>query len=495
MKRTWILLLLISLAGGCSKKEPVVEKDVKTDSTTTSEETTGDAATDQASEKVTEGAAGTAVEVAAEVMTPAKELRDLMAKSASAEELMAFAKRNPASDEAFNALNGLARNRAISDQTKTELFGLIKEQFVVNEQVDDTRAMEASKMLLGLSGMENRKEVIGGMFQRFVENAKDLNPTVSQAITIVLQAGSEDTANQLRTKLIADFADDPLLVGIVGQMARGIPGPSVEKFLTDLSEKSTNEQVQGMALITLAKVLAAVPDAKSVLKNEQFAASLSEETRSYINDFEAADQAERITELLNRVSEDFADVDGGRGQTLGEIAAGELFVINHLSIGKEAPDIEGEDLDGETFRLSDYRGKVVMVDFWGEWCVHCRAMYPHERSLVKQLSDKPFAIIGINSDKDRETIQQIVADKNITWRSFWNGPEGSRGPISSEWRVSGWPTIYVLDENGVIRYKNVRGDDLDEAIVTLLSEMGHEVELGDHDEEQEVDSKKEDGEP
>ena len=363
MKRIWILLLLISLAGGCSKKEPVVEKDLKTDSTTTSEETTDDAATDQASEKETEGAA----EVAAEVMTPAKELRDLMAKSASAEELIAFAKRNPASDEAFTALNGLAQNRAISDQTKTALLGLIKEQFVVNAQVDDTRAMEASKLLLRLAGTENRKEVIDGMFQRFVENAKELNPTVSPAMSIVLQAGSDDTANQLRTKLIADFADDPMLAGIVGQMARGIPGPSVEKFLTDLSEKSTNEQVQGMSLITLAKVLAAVPDAKSSLKNEQFAASLSEETKSYINDFEAADHAERITELLNRVSEDFADVEIGRGQTLGELAAGELFVINHLSIGKEAPNIEGEDLNGEEFKLSDYRGKVVMIDFWGDW--------------------------------------------------------------------------------------------------------------------------------
>ena len=122
-------------------------------------------------------------------------------------------------------------------------------------------------------------------------------------------------------------------------------------------------------------------------------------------------------------------------------------------------------------------------------------MYPHERSLVKQLSDKPFAIIGINSDKDREAIQQIVADKNITWRSFWNGPEGTGGPISKKWRVNSWPTIYVLDENGVIRYKNVRGDDLDDAIVTLLSEMGHDVEIGDHDEEEKVDSKKEEGEP
>ncbi len=123
-------------------------------------------------------------------------------------------------------------------------------------------------------------------------------------------------------------------------------------------------------------------------------------------------------------------------------------------------------------------------------------MYPHERSLVKQLSDKPFAIIGVNSDKDREQIQETVSEKNISWRSFWNGPEGTGGPISTEWRVSGWPTIYLLDENGIIRYKNVRGDDLDEAIVTLLAEMGHDVELGDHEEEEEEkEADEEDGKP
>ena len=78
-------------------------------------------------------------------------------------------------------------------------------------------------------------------------------------------------------------------------------------------------------------------------------------------------------------------------------------------------------------------------------------MYPHERSLVKALSDKPFALIGVNSDKDRDAIKEIVKEKNITWRSFWNGKRGIEGPISTKWNVSGWPTIYILDEKGVIR--------------------------------------------
>ena len=110
-------------------------------------------------------------------------------------------------------------------------------------------------------------------------------------------------------------------------------------------------------------------------------------------------------------------------------------------------------------------------------------MYPHERSLVKQLSDQPFTIIGVNSDRDREKIREVVKEKNLTWRSFWND-SGADGKISAAWRIQGWPTIFVIDGDGIIRYKNVRGPKMDEALTELLAEMGHEVDLTSHDEEE-----------
>src|SRR5690606_1619363 len=95
-------------------------------------------------------------------------------------------------------------------------------------------------------------------------------------------------------------------------------------------------------------------------------------------------------------------------------------------------------------------------------------MYPHERSLVKTYADRPFALIGVNSDPDREALKARIAEEKITWRSFWDG--STSGPIATAWNVNGWPTIYVLDHEGVIRFKNVRGDSLDEAIATLVAE-------------------------
>lgn len=112
-------------------------------------------------------------------------------------------------------------------------------------------------------------------------------------------------------------------------------------------------------------------------------------------------------------------------------------------------------------------------------------MYPHERSLVKQLSNDKFALIGVNSDRDRDALKEVLKEKNISWRSFWNGG-GTSGPISTRWNVRGWPTIYVIDGKGVIRYKNVRGDELDRAIESLYAEAGETISI-QHDEEKAPD--------
>ena len=100
-------------------------------------------------------------------------------------------------------------------------------------------------------------------------------------------------------------------------------------------------------------------------------------------------------------------------------------------------------------------------------------MYPHERSLVEKLKDKPFAIIGVNSDRDREALKKTLVEESITWRSFFDG--GTDGPISTRYNVSGWPTIYVLDHKGVIRFKDLREEPLEKAILELVAEAQKEL--------------------
>ena len=96
-------------------------------------------------------------------------------------------------------------------------------------------------------------------------------------------------------------------------------------------------------------------------------------------------------------------------------------------------------------------------------------MYPHERSLVQRLKDKPFAIVGVNSDP-KAKLKQVLKKENMTWRSFWDGGD-TTGPIASKWNVHGWPTIYVLDHKGVIRAKGPREEALAQVVDNLLKEM------------------------
>lgn len=95
-------------------------------------------------------------------------------------------------------------------------------------------------------------------------------------------------------------------------------------------------------------------------------------------------------------------------------------------------------------------------------------MIPHERSLVEKLKDKPFALVGVNSDPTVEKLKEVQKKENITWRSFFAGPGG--GEIAKAWNVSGWPTIYILDENGVIRAKNLRDEAMEKKVEELLAE-------------------------
>jgi len=99
-------------------------------------------------------------------------------------------------------------------------------------------------------------------------------------------------------------------------------------------------------------------------------------------------------------------------------------------------------------------------------------MIPHERSLVNKLKDKPFALIGVNSDAEKSFYAaENKGDVLVTWRSFWCGPKGTSGPIPAKWNVRSWPTIYVLDHKGVIRFTGVRGEKMEQAVEQLLAEM------------------------
>jgi hypothetical protein len=98
-------------------------------------------------------------------------------------------------------------------------------------------------------------------------------------------------------------------------------------------------------------------------------------------------------------------------------------------------------------------------------------MYPHERSLVEEMKDKPFALIGVNSDKDIETAKKAVDHNDLNLRSFHAGQQATQGPIPTAWKVSGWPTIVVLDAQMRIHYRGHSGDEATKVAKGLVDKM------------------------
>jgi peroxiredoxin len=106
-------------------------------------------------------------------------------------------------------------------------------------------------------------------------------------------------------------------------------------------------------------------------------------------------------------------------------------------------------------------------------------MWPHERSLVKQLAGKPFAVIGVNiSEPNTSALKKLVEKENLTWRSFSDPPASeAMGAIAKKWNLAGTPTIYLIDHKGVIRHKWL-GGAREKVIDNAVEELIQKVEAG-----------------
>jgi len=175
--------------------------------------------------------------------------------------------------------------------------------------------------------------------------------------------------------------------------------------------------------------------------------------------------------LFAVVADKYKDVEIQRGMRkakLGPMADGQLFELRNLVVGKTVPDEALELLDGKKIKLSDYRGKVLVLDIWATWCGPCVAMIPHERDMVKKLSAKPFVLMSISADAQKETLEKFLEKTEMPWTHVHVGNKS--GGLTEKWNVRYFPTIYVIDAKGVIRHKDIRGEKLESAVEKLIKE-------------------------
>jgi peroxiredoxin len=126
-------------------------------------------------------------------------------------------------------------------------------------------------------------------------------------------------------------------------------------------------------------------------------------------------------------------------------------------VGDIAPDITGETHDGKLIRVSDYRGKVVLIDFWATWCGPCRVLLPEERKKVTETyANRPFVLVGIAQDEP-ETIREFLTRNRMPWDNIAD----PSGRIGKQWNIDAVPSFILLDHEGVIRDRLIGGGDVD----------------------------------
>lgn len=155
-------------------------------------------------------------------------------------------------------------------------------------------------------------------------------------------------------------------------------------------------------------------------------------------------------------------------------AKGRLFEIEHLQVGCEAPEILGTTLAGMPFKLSDYRGKVVVLEFWTIGCGPCRQKAPKTAARLQHYAGQPFAHIGVHTaDNSIQAIRETANELGITWPVVLDTPKAgtTMGPIATLWQVAGWPTVYVIDHEGIIRSNWARELEMKELVPALLEKV------------------------
>jgi peroxiredoxin len=290
--------------------------------------------------------------------------------------------------------------------------------------------------------------------------------------------------DEAKTLLTRDFARSAKIgpaLGLQGRFA-DYSGPS-EAFFREILAKNPDRDIRGQAAYWLARhLLNKAHGAKLARKDPMFATAnvayflyLGEDWTDRLRMVDTDAMESEAETLLVRVARFHADIPHNdfrrKPGTLGEAARSYLREGREPVVGKPAPEFEGTDLDGRPFRLKDQKGKVVVLDFGSHFYSEpSRQTYPGMRGLTRRLEGRPFVVVSINAEpeKDRKQLKVAWAEAGNTWPCLFDGD--GEGPIQKAWNVTRFPTIYVLDATGTIRLKNEFGNDLGNQIDGLVGE-------------------------
>jgi peroxiredoxin len=215
----------------------------------------------------------------------------------------------------------------------------------------------------------------------------------------------------------------------------------------------------------------------SALRDEYF--ELQEAGMRYEKDFVAENPDAMISVLiLNRMVQtqtvpeaEIQTLFGGLSERMRKTEVGsgiqqKLDALKRTAIGSKAPDFSAPTPAGETLSLNQVLGKVTLVDFWAAWCRPCRAENPNIVRVYQKYKDKGLSVLGVSLDRTEADWKKAIEEDGLEWHHV--SKLQYFGEIADLYNVTGIPASFILDENGVIVAKNLRGPALEAKIAELL---------------------------
>ena len=181
---------------------------------------------------------------------------------------------------------------------------------------------------------------------------------------------------------------------------------------------------------------------------------------------------EKAAELMKKLKADFPDTIQAKSADgiivqLERIAVAQR-IRDSLVVGKQFPDFNETDANGRPMSIAAYKGKVLLVDFWASWCGPCLGELPNVLAAYGKHHANGFDIVGISLDENRQRFQSMLASKNITWQQFYDGKK-YENKLAVNYGVMSIPATWLLDRNGVIIGKDLRGPELEQAVAAALA--------------------------
>ena len=180
------------------------------------------------------------------------------------------------------------------------------------------------------------------------------------------------------------------------------------------------------------------------------------------------DQA-KAAELVKQLKHDFQGTEFVAGLEKREAAAAAAEKARAaLAIGTMFPDFSEKDMTGKPISIANDKGKVVLIDFWATWCAPCRAELPNVLATYAKYHDKGFEIIGVSLDENQAKLTNFTKSMNMTWPQFFDG-QGWQNKLAVKYGIEGIPATFLLNGEGKIIGKDLRGEELQAAVARALA--------------------------